>query len=255
MARIRTIKPEFFKNWKLYQAEAESGLPLRISFAGLWTVCDREGRFEWIPQQLRLDALPYDDVDFSRVLDALWTRGYVEKYAVDGHEFGWIPGFADHQVINNRESSSILPEPNENNILTRDARVSDAKVTRIKSAPAERKGKEGKGREGEGADTPPCPHQEIVSLYHETLPMLPQVKEWTDERQSYLRSRWREKPERQSLEWWRKYFEYVKTSDFLIGNAPPQTGKPPFMADLEWLVRPSNFVKVIEGKYEGKVHG
>jgi hypothetical protein len=27
-------------------------------------------------------------------------------------------------------------------------------------------------------------------------------------------------------------------------------GKAPFQADLEWLVRPTNFNKVIEGKYE-----
>lgn len=157
MARIRTVKPEFFKNYKLYKAEQDEGLPLRLAFEGLWTVADREGRFEWIPEQIKVDALPYDDVDFSRVLDALWTRGYVEKYEVDGVVYGWIPGFATHQVINNREKESILPEPNENNILTRGSRVDDASLTRIKSAQVEGKGKEGKGREqadGAGAPAP-----------------------------------------------------------------------------------------------------
>lgn len=142
MSRIRTVKPEFFKNYKLYRAEQESCLPLRLGFEGLWTVADREGRFEWIPEQLKVDALPYDDVDFSRVLDALWTRGYVEKYTVNGVVYGVIPSFKEHQVINNRERASDLPEPNENNILTRESRVTDATTTPLEHAQAEGKGRE-----------------------------------------------------------------------------------------------------------------
>ena len=42
MARIRTIKPEFFRHADLYEAERETGLPLRLAFAGLWTAADRE---------------------------------------------------------------------------------------------------------------------------------------------------------------------------------------------------------------------
>jgi hypothetical protein len=70
LARIRTIKPEFFRHADLYEAEKETGLPLRLAFAGLWTAADREGRFKWRPRELKLDCLPHDDVDFSRVLDA-----------------------------------------------------------------------------------------------------------------------------------------------------------------------------------------
>jgi hypothetical protein len=96
----------------------------------------------------------------------------------------------------------------------------------------------------------PCPHQKIISLYHEVLPALPRVREWTPARQTLLRNRWKEKPERQSLDWWRDFFGYVGQSDFLCGRIDGRNGKLPFQADLEWLVRPSNLVKVIEGKYE-----
>lgn len=103
---------------------------------------------------------------------------------------------------------------------------------------------------GEGGNSDPkspvCPHQEIVALYHEILPSLTRVKEWTDQRQGLLRTRWKEKPERQTVEWWRSFFEYVSKSDFLMGRAEN------FRADLEWLIRPKNFVKVIEGKYHGR---
>lgn len=91
-----------------------------------------------------------------------------------------------------------------------------------------------------------CPHREIITLYHEILPSLNPVKEWTEDRQKMLRSRWREKAERQSLGWWRYYFGYVGESDFLMGRAGD------FMADLEWLIRPKNFVKVIEGRYHSR---
>ena len=70
-------------------------------------------------------------------------------------------------------------------------------------------------------------------------------------RQQLLRKRWSEKPERQSLDWWREFFGYVSASDFLMGRAN-SNGREPFDCDLEWLVRPKNFVKVIEGKYENR---
>jgi hypothetical protein len=96
-----------------------------------------------------------------------------------------------------------------------------------------------------------CPHAEIIALYHETLPSLPRVRDWTDARQGYLRKRWCEAKDRQSLDWWRDFFGYVGRSDFLMGRKCGRGGEP-FQCDLEWLVRPRNFVKVIEGKYENR---
>lgn len=96
-----------------------------------------------------------------------------------------------------------------------------------------------------------CPQSEIVSMYHEILPSLQRVRDWTPARQGYLRKRWLENAERQSLDWWRSFFEYVQASDFLMGRKAGRSGEP-FECDLEWLVRPKNFVKVIEGKYENR---
>lgn len=111
MARIRTIKPDFFKHDGLYDAEQETGLPLRLAFAGLWTVCDREGRFAWRPRTIKTDVMPYDDIDFSSVLDALETHGFVHRYTVDGTAYGVIPSWDRHQAINQREAKSVIPEP------------------------------------------------------------------------------------------------------------------------------------------------
>jgi hypothetical protein len=140
--RIRTIKPEFFTHDGIFEAEQETGLPLRLAYIGLWCAADREGRFRWEPRRLKVQVMPYDDVDFSRVLDALVTRGFLVHYASAGREFGAIPSFTKHQVINNRERDSELPEPLSINTidacLTREPRVDHASK------------EEGKGREGKG---------------------------------------------------------------------------------------------------------
>jgi hypothetical protein len=146
--RIRTIKPEFFTHDELYDLEVESGLPVRIAFAGLWCAADREGRFKWEPRRLGVQILPYDNIDFSRVLHALATRGFIRGYASHGGLFGVIPSFLDHQVINNREKDSELPEPLE--YIDPDAcRTRDPRVTH--ASKAEGKGREGKGKEKEVA--------------------------------------------------------------------------------------------------------
>ena len=146
--RIRTIKPEFFHHEGLFEAEAQTNLPLRVAFAGLWCIADREGRFKWEPRRIGVQVLPYDGVDFSRVLDALTTRGFVLRYRVGDACFGWIPSFLKHQVINNRESESVLPDP-DGNIEETPANTEeyDASATR---EPREDNAcsKEGKGREG-----------------------------------------------------------------------------------------------------------
>jgi hypothetical protein len=154
MARIRTVKPELFKHEELFELEKSSKLPIRISFIGLFTCCDREGRFKWRPRSLKLDVIPYDECDFSRVLDALMTRGFVVKYEVNGDEFGYIPSFNKHQVINNRESESELPNPATGLVLD----ASSTRESREDHAPSgEGKGKERKGKEKEGKEIAQAP--------------------------------------------------------------------------------------------------
>jgi len=96
-------------------------------------------------------------------------------------------------------------------------------------------------------NVPTCPHQEIITLYHELLPELPRVKEWTDPQRGYLKTRWREKPERQNLEWWKEFFLAIKASDFLMGRVKD------FQANLGWTVQRSKFNNIINGQYRN--HG
>jgi uncharacterized protein YdaU (DUF1376 family) len=94
-----------------------------------------------------------------------------------------------------------------------------------------------------------CPHQEIINLYHETLPILPRIRVWGATRQRHLATRWKEDPKRQSLIYWRDLFTYIAKSKFLTGQTQDKNGRP-FLASLDWIVQPENFAKIIEGRYE-----
>ncbi len=117
MVKMRPIKPGFLKDHGLFAGEIETGLPLRVAFAGLLACTDREGRFRWRSAELKLDCLPFDDVDFGAVLDALAARGFLVKYAAGGEVFGHVPTWRDHRVINSMERASELPEPSASTTL------------------------------------------------------------------------------------------------------------------------------------------
>lgn len=105
---------------------------------------------------------------------------------------------------------------------------------------------------------PPCDHEAVISAFHEVLPMCPRVMEWNATRRGYLKARWREKAvlkgwktAADGVDYFRRLFEFVGESKFLTGKSDARPGRPPFVAELEWLLKPSNFAKVIEGKYHG----
>lgn len=104
---------------------------------------------------------------------------------------------------------------------------------------------------------PPCPHQQILALYHEVLPELPRMKIWDGARQQNLTARWRERlkaghyaTQADGIAYWRRMFVYISSRcDWLMGRVVGQNGKP-FFASLDWIVKPQNFAKIIEGKYD-----
>lgn len=97
---------------------------------------------------------------------------------------------------------------------------------------------------------PNCPFEKIIELYHMALPELPAVVLLNDTRRKHLQARWRENPVHQDLQFWAEFFAQVKRSRFLLGQTAGRNGEKPFRATFDWLVKPSNFVKVIEGNYD-----
>ena len=112
MPRKRLISPEFFLDGDLFDAEKESGLPIRLAYAGLWCQADRRGYFEWRPRELKLRVLPHDPVDMTDTMLALCRYGFLKVFEVNGKLYGAIPGFARWQTFNIRERADpYIPEP------------------------------------------------------------------------------------------------------------------------------------------------
>jgi len=135
MARIRTIKPNFFTSEDVVNLS-----PLaRLLYIALWCEADREGRMAWRPRTFKLRYLPADDCDVDVLCAEIVARNLVVLYD-DG--LAYIPTFDEHQHINPRETDSSLPAPDASpRVRTRRARDSDAQV-----------GRDGKGKEGKDKD-------------------------------------------------------------------------------------------------------
>jgi hypothetical protein len=100
---------------------------------------------------------------------------------------------------------------------------------------------------------PPSFHEQVVNAYHDLLPNLPRIKQWTKTRRLALDARiderCRDGRPADAIAYWREFFIKVAASDFLYGRS----GK--FAANLEWLLRPENFLKTIEGNYDNRCTG
>lgn len=97
-----------------------------------------------------------------------------------------------------------------------------------------------------------CPYQELVAAYNEILgPYLGMCQKLTPTRQKAIQARWRDcmkdgdfKNKDDGIAYFRRYFEYIKTCDFLMGN----NGRD-WRADFDWIFKQQNYTKICEGKY------
>ncbi len=113
---------------------------------------------------------------------------------------------------------------------------------------------------------PDCDHEGVRKLWATLMPGNPQPEKWTETRASHLRARWRElftegqtvkvdgvevriATQDHALRWFSKYFRFLAKSRFLTGRAKSTPGRPTFVAELDWVLRPENFAKCLEGKY------
>lgn len=117
MARIRNIKPDFFRHEALQDLEAEHPRAyIMLTYIALWCQCDANGIFPWRPRTLKLDILPFIHYDLSATMTILLQAGYITQYtANDGNIYGHIPTFKTHQRITGKEATEgeKYPKPNQ----------------------------------------------------------------------------------------------------------------------------------------------
>ena len=266
MARIRSLKPEFWTSEQI----AECSPHARLLFIGMWTFADDAGIHKASLKRLKMEVFPSDDFDTQTIgtlVDELIKAGLVEQYEVDANTYWRVTGWTKHQRID--QPTYRHPLPGGSAPAAAQRRSPNKNSSNVRRTLDERSTREGSGEDGSESKSPngdsstpvapvvnvpvieDCPHEQIIEFYHELLSTLRRVRDWTPGRRKLLRARWRENPEHRSLDWWRGFFTYVSASDFLMGRTIGRGGQS-FEADLEWLIRPKNFVKVLEGNYENK---
>jgi hypothetical protein len=98
MARIRSIKPEFWVSEQI----AECSTSARLTFVGMWAFCDDNGVHPAKPKTLKAELFPMDDFSSSDVegwVQELVKVGLVAKFNHEGVEFWHVTGWAKHQKI------------------------------------------------------------------------------------------------------------------------------------------------------------
>ncbi|MCF6764039.1 hypothetical protein, partial [Pseudomonas fragi] len=97
MARIRTIKPEFWTSEQVMECS-----PLaRLLFIGVWNFCDDAGNHPMSAKTLKALVFPGDDITSAKVaelLAELSTNGLIDLYEVSGKEYLHVSGWK-HQKI------------------------------------------------------------------------------------------------------------------------------------------------------------
>lgn len=108
MARIRTIKPEFFTSL----SNADLTIPARLTFIGLWTHADDEGRCVDDSRLIKAAIWPLERSvkAIESDLAELEKGNKIHRYIVDSRHFLLITEWLTHQRIN-RPTPSKFPPP------------------------------------------------------------------------------------------------------------------------------------------------
>lgn len=157
MPRIRSIKPEFFTSLTIADLTPEQ----RLTFIGLWTHVDDEGRSVDDARLIKAAVWPLDDrtaVDVEGDLEALTESSLILRYTLNRKRYLAVRGWAEHQKIN-RPTPSKLPAPTDGQILGATCGDEDSSTLHgdlTEDSPGERKGT-GKGKEQGKEGSPPPP--------------------------------------------------------------------------------------------------
>jgi hypothetical protein len=159
VARIRTIKPSFFSSLTI----ASLPISTRLTFIGLWTYVDDEGRAIDDARLIKAELWPLDDrytvKHIGSDLERLAESGLIERYVVADRHYLQVTGWAEHQRIN-RPNVSKFPDRDGNVQCALTEHSVNGHGSLTERSLLERKGKEGKGKEP--PLTPPVPSPQPV---------------------------------------------------------------------------------------------
>ena len=115
--------------------------------------------------------------------------------------------------------------------------MSHSKATQKPLADTKEESKESK--ESKIYNSPDGELQKIIELFNSICISLPNIQ-MTDSRRRVLKN--------SKIKDWEQLFVKVEASDFLSGRVKD------WKASFDWIIKPSNAVKILEGNYDNKQH-
>ncbi len=158
MARIRTIKPEF---WSSEQV-ADCSPIARLLFVGLWNFSDDFGVHPYALKRIKMEIFPGDGFSPEEIdewLMELARAGLISTYIVDNNRYLLVTGW-HHQKV--EKPNHRFPYPNDQTVF--DDYSPNGRRTVGDGSPPEGKGMDGKGREKEDDD---ANHSQSKQTAHE----------------------------------------------------------------------------------------
>lgn len=227
------------------------------------------------PKVVRISsALSADRFRVIGALHAVWCLAdeHTEDGALPGYSMsalddsiGW-PGFSqamrDVEWLDARPEGLVIPRFDEHNGASAKRRAMESERKRRGrelSAPDADKSvtREEKRREelkettivgGKVVDLLPTniPYKEIVGFFNEHMGKLPMVREMTKKRRDAVRNAWQSGKHRQTLKFWKAYFEECSEDDFLNGTGPYGKGHENWHPTFDYLLRNDVITRVYE---------
>lgn len=257
MARIRTIKPKFWDDTKIGKLSRDA----RLLYIGLWTFSDDIGVVIGDTIWLKSKIFPYDQIQiqqFEKWIMELVRNGFICLLSYKSERFIYLPNFTRHQVINrpNVEDLNIPKDLIDNNKerITEQSLINHGTVIDV-SVTIKEEEKEEEDEYLRGSNEPLCgtsPHVEekidykaLVNFFNEETKGVFGFVRYpiSDKRKGMVNARIRQHGKQAFVDMIHKAY----ASDFLRG----QSGNS-FKATFDWLIKPTNFEKVISGNYDNR---
>ncbi|WP_373650583.1 hypothetical protein [Schlesneria sp. DSM 10557] len=112
MARIRTIKPEFFTSEQIVECSTSA----RLLFVGLWCFCDDGGVHPASIKRLKMEVFPGDaiaDEEIQGMVDELKRNGLIIEFEAENERYWHVTGWDRHQKID--RPTKKYPRPDGQN--------------------------------------------------------------------------------------------------------------------------------------------
>ncbi len=112
--RSRVIKPDYFQDKDVNKLNEKD----QKLFIGLWTLADKNGMLEYIPEVISGFIFPYHTkYNIPKMLENLENSGFIEIYSKESKEYLRVVNFQKHQNPHPKEAQYNIPDLKELHLI------------------------------------------------------------------------------------------------------------------------------------------